>query len=73
MNQPQFLVVTCNLLKAREKSRVQGAIDFYFAPHWLTNWREIIWLLTQQSQSVNYFRQSFENRSKRMIVESYLV
>jgi len=28
------------LLKAREKSRVHGAIGFGFASHWLKNWRE---------------------------------
>ena len=26
MNQSEFLAITCNLLKARENSRVQGAI-----------------------------------------------
>ena len=40
MNQSQFLEITCNLLKAREKSRVHGAIAFGFASHWLKNWRE---------------------------------
>ena len=30
MNQSQFLAITCNSLKAREKSRVQGAIGFGF-------------------------------------------
>ena len=29
-----------NLLKAREKSRVHGAVSFGFASHWLKNWRE---------------------------------
>jgi len=28
-------------LKAREKSRVQGAIGFGFASHWLKNWHKI--------------------------------
>ena len=42
MNQSEFLAITCNLLKAREKSRVQGAIGFGFASHWLKNWHEII-------------------------------
>ena len=37
MNQSQFLAITCNSLKAREKSRVRGAIGF--ASHWLKNWR----------------------------------
>ena len=40
MNQSQFLAIICNLLKAREKSRVNGAIGFGFASHWLKNWRE---------------------------------
>ena len=35
MNQSQFLVITCNLLKAREKSREQPAIGFGFASYWL--------------------------------------
>ena len=37
MSQSQFLAITCNSLKAREKSRVQGAIAFGFASHWLKN------------------------------------
>ena len=40
MNQSQLLAITWNLLKAREKSRVHGAIGFGFASHWLKNWRE---------------------------------
>ena len=40
MNQSQFLAITCNSRKAREKSRVHGAIGFGFASHWLKNWRE---------------------------------
>ena len=40
MNQSQFLEVTCNSLKAREKLRVHGTIGFGFASHWLKNWRE---------------------------------
>ena len=36
MNQAdQFLAITCNLLKAREKSRVPGANGFGFASYWL--------------------------------------
>ena len=33
MNQSQFLAITCNLLEAQEKSRVQGAIGGGFASH----------------------------------------
>ena len=40
MNQSQILAITCNSLKAREKSRVHGAIGFGFASHWLKKWRE---------------------------------
>ena len=35
MDQSQFLAITCNLPKAREKARVQGAIGFGFASNWL--------------------------------------
>ena len=40
MNQSQFPAITCNSLRAREKSSVRGAISFGFASHWLENWRE---------------------------------
>ena len=40
MNQSQFLAIICNLLKAREKWRVHGAVGFGFAFHWLKSWRE---------------------------------
>ena len=40
MNQSQFLAITCNSLKAREKSRLRGEIGFGFDSHWLKNWRE---------------------------------
>ena len=32
-------VITCNSLKAREKSRVHGANGFDFASRWWKNWR----------------------------------
>ena len=35
-----FLAITCNSLKAWEKSLVHGVIGFGFASHWLKNWRE---------------------------------
>ena len=47
MNQSQFLVITCNSLKEREKSRVHGAIGF--ASHWLKNWRESFKPITKRS------------------------
>jgi len=53
---------SCNLRKARENLRVQGAIGFGFAYRWLKNWREIF-KSAKQPQSRNYFQQSFENCS----------
>ena len=47
MNQSQFLAITCNSLKAREKSRVHGTISF--ASHWLKNWRESFEPITKHS------------------------
>ena len=38
MNQSEFLAITWYLLKAREKSRGQGAIGFSFAFQWLKDW-----------------------------------
>ena len=38
MNQSECLAITCNLLKARERSRALGAIGF---SHWVKNWRAI--------------------------------
>jgi len=37
MNQSQFLAITCNSIKARDKSRVHRAIGFGFASHSLKN------------------------------------
>ena len=50
MNQSEFLAMTCDLLKAREKSRAQGqgAIGFGFASVWLKNSREIYKSSTQR-------------------------
>ena len=49
VNQSQFLEITCNTLKEREKSRVHDAIDFGFASHWLKNWRESLKPITKRS------------------------
>ena len=49
MNQPEFLLITCYFLKAREKSRLQGAIAFGFAAHWLKKWREAFKPITKRS------------------------
>ena len=49
MNQSEFLAITSNLLQAREKSCVQGAIEFGFASHWLKNWRLTFKPITKRS------------------------
>ena len=49
MNQSQFLEIICNSLKARERSRVHGAIGFGFASHWLKNCRESFQPITKRS------------------------
>ena len=67
MNQSQFLAITCNLFKGREKSRVQGAIGFAFSARWLKNLREIFKSVTTCSNlnRVISLKQSFENSSNR--------
>ena len=49
MNQAEFLAITCNLLKAWEKSRLQGAVGFGFASNWLKNWCETFEPITKRS------------------------
>ena len=61
-NQSQSLEITCNTLKAREKSRVHGAIGFGFASHWLKNRRESFKPITKRSNR-NYII-TFDNHLK---------
>ena len=61
-NQSEFLAITCNSLKARGKSRVQGAIGFDFASHWLKNWRGILKPITECSNSNRLI--TFDNHLK---------
>ena len=49
INQSQFLAITCDSLKAREKSCVRGAIGFGFASHWLKIWHESFEPITKRS------------------------
>ena len=53
MSQSQFLASTRNSIKAREKSRVPGAIGFGFASHWLKNWRESFKPITMRLKRSN--------------------
>ena len=52
MNQSQFLAIICNSLKAREESRVHGAIGFGLASHWLKNWRKSFKSITKRSNPI---------------------
>ena len=61
MNQSEFQAITCNLLKAREKSRVHGAVCFGFASHWLENWRQIFRPINKRS-----------NRNRLIAFDSHL-
>ena len=67
MNQSQFLAITCNMLKAREKSRVQGAIGFGFASHWLKNWRDSFKPITQHSNCNHVI--TFDSHLKTALTE----
>ena len=49
MNQSEFLTITWTFLKAREKSRVQSAMGFGFASHWLKDWSKIFKPITKRS------------------------
>ena len=62
MNQSELLAMTCNSLKAREKSRIHGAIGFGFDSHWLKNWRESFKPITKRSN-----RNSCSKRPNLMI------
>ena len=61
MNQSEFLTISRILFKVREKSRVQGVIDFGLASHWLKNWREIF-PFTERSTSNRVI--AFDSRLK---------
>ena len=65
MNQSEFLAITCNLLKAREKLRAQDTIGFGFASHWLTKSREIFKPVTKRN-NFNFLART----SKPLVISS---
>ena len=67
MNQSQFLAITCNSLKAREKSRVHGAIGFPCDSHWLKNWRESFKPITKRSNRNHVI--TFDSHLKTALAE----
>ena len=71
MNQSKFLAITCNSLKPREKSRVQSAIGFGFASHWLKNWRESFKPITKRSNRNHVI--TFDSHLKTALCETYVI
>ena len=67
MNQSQFLGITCNSLRAREKSLVHGAIGF--VSRWLKNWRESFTPITRVNNSAITKR---SNRSHVITFDNHL-
>ena len=49
MDQSEFVAITCNLLKGREKSHLPGTIGFGFASHWWKHRREIFKPITKHN------------------------
>ena len=65
MNQSEFTAITCTLLRAEEKSHIQGAVGFGFASQRLKTWREIFKRITKRGNRnrVITFHISLENFS----------
>ena len=59
------------MLKVREKSRVQGAIGFGFASHWLKNWRDSFKPITQHSNRNHVI--TFDSHLKTALLASSFV
>ena len=64
MNESEFLAITCNLLKGRERSRVWVMIGFDFASRWLKSWLDILKPITARSKT--------SNRNRVITLESHL-
>ena len=64
INESEFLAITCNLLKARERSRVWVMIGFDFASRWLKSWLVILKPITARSKT--------SNRNRVITLESHL-
>ena len=67
MIQSELLAITCNVLKVREKSLVQGASGFGFASHWMKNWCEIFKPISKRSSRVLTFENHLKTALWRII------
>jgi len=69
MNQSQYLATTCNSLKAREESRVCGAIGFGLASDWLKTGASLLSQSLNVTIAIAYLlSQSFENYSNAHVL-----
>ena len=73
MNQSEFLAITCDLLTAREKSRLQDAIGFGFASPWLKNWRETFKSITKRNNRNRKRIITFDSRLKTALKSKFKV
>ena len=73
MNQSQFLAITGNSLKAREKSRVHGAIGFGFgfASYSLKNWRKSFKLISKRSNRNHVI--TFDSHLKLLYIKTWIL
>ena len=71
MKQLQFLEITCNSLKAREKSRVHGVIGFGFASRWSKKWREFLEPITKRGNRKHVI--TFDSHLKTVLYNQCLV
>ena len=76
LNPSEFEVITCTRRQARENARVQVAIDFGFASHWLRKWREFCQPIIERRKAKRKQTSiTFESRRKadlRAICSVYL-
>ena len=68
MNQSQFLAITCNSRKAREKSHVHGPIGFGFDSHWLKNRRKSFKPITKRSNRNHIIIITFDSHLKTALL-----
>ena len=70
MDQSKFVAMLCNMLKAREKSRVQvDSIGLGFPSHWLINWREVFKPITKRGNFNHVI--TFDSHLKTTLREIY--
>ena len=51
MSQSELKAIACSRRQARENTLAHVVIGLGFACHWLRNWREFFWPITQRSNA----------------------